>query len=352
MVLVGGVGDRTSNLFNPSILVAGYHLDSSGLLSPYTRRCATVQPISINCNSLILKFDTNVNDVKFIYSLFNNDTLVRREAAKISGETIDTTGANKIYICFYNSTPSTAALLPSDITNVMLSENDIDYEPYGYKVPVVVSGKNFLNNVASTGTFQGVKFTINEDKSITLNGTASNNAWFTVQYNNVLDVGQYILTGAVNNTVLRYQKNSTGYAYDDTGAGRNINITQKITSGLISLKITENVFYDNITIYPMIRLATIEDDTYEPYIEPTITNIYLDETIGANESISLSDTNTNIQTVRGTNVLTVDTTVQPRKVYVKVRKESSHEAQIRQLYESVNAELTQYKAQYGELGGE
>ena len=104
---------------------------------------------------------------------------------------------------------------------------DNTYEPYGYKVPVVVNGKNLLNNVASTGTFQGVKFTINEDKSITLNGTASNNAWFTVQFNNVLDVGQYILTGAVNNTVLRYQKNSTGYAYDDTGAGRNINITQK-----------------------------------------------------------------------------------------------------------------------------
>lgn len=196
---------------------------------------------------------------------------------------------------------------------------DTSDENYGkYKVPVVVSGKNLLNNVSSTVTFQGVKFTINEDKSITLDGTASNNAWLTLQSNNVLDVGQYILTGAVNNTILRYQKNSTGYAYDDTGAGRNINITQKTTSGIISLKIKENVFYDNITIYPMIRLASIEDDTYEPYIEPTTTNIYLDEPIEANESISLSDTNTNIPTIRGTNVLTVDTTVQPSNVYIKV----------------------------------
>lgn len=68
----------------------------------------------------------------------------------------------------------------------------------------------------------------------------------------------------------------------------------------------------------MIRLASIEDDTYEPYIEPTTTNIYLDEPIGENESISLSDTNVNIPTIRGTNVLTVDTTVQPSNVYIKV----------------------------------
>ena len=74
--------------------------------------------------------------------------------------------------------------------------------------------------------------------------------------------------------------------------------------------------------------------------------------IKENESISLSDTNVSIPTIRGTNTLSIDTTVQPSNVYVKSRHESSHEAQIRQLYESVNAELTQYKAQYGELGGE
>lgn len=98
---------------------------------------------------------------------------------------------------------------------------------------------------------------------------------------------------------------------------------------------------------------------YEPYgykipvtCGGTTTNIYLDEPLEENESISMSDKGISIPTINGTNILTVDTTVQPRKVYVKLRKESSHEAQIRQLYESVNAELTQYKAQYGELGGE
>ena len=58
-------------------------------------------------------------------------------------------------------------------------------------------------------------------------------------------------------------------------------------------------------------------DIYEEYTATT-TNIYLDEPIEENESISLSDTNINIPTIRGTNILTVDTTVQPSKVLIKV----------------------------------
>lgn len=83
-----------------------------------------------------------------------------------------------------------------------------------------------------------------------------------------------------------------------------------------------------------------ESSTYEPYgyKVPVVcggitTNIYLDEPIGENESISLSDTNTNIPTIRGTNILSVDTTVQPSNVYVKARKESQYETAMREEYE-------------------
>ena len=58
-----------------------------------------------------------------------------------------------------------------------------------------------------------------------------------------------------------------------------------------------------------------------------------------NESISLSDTNVNIPTIRGTNVLTVDTTVQPSNVYVKSRHESSYETAMRERYEEAQAQL-------------
>lgn len=54
----------------------------------------------------------------------------------------------------------------------------------------------------------------------------------------------------------------------------------------------------------------------------TTTNIYLDEPIEENESISLSDTEVDISTIEGTNVLTIDTTVQPSNVYVQARKDN------------------------------
>ena len=70
-----------------------------------------------------------------------------------------------------------------------------------------------------------------------------------------------------------------------------------------------------------------------------VATIYLDSPIYENERISLSDTNVNIPTVRGTNILTVDTTVQPSKVYVKVRKESQYETIMRERYEEAQAQL-------------
>ena len=52
-----------------------------------------------------------------------------------------------------------------------------------------------------------------------------------------------------------------------------------------------------------------------------VATIYLDSPILENESISLSETNVDIPTIERTNVLTIDTTVQPSNVYVQARKD-------------------------------
>lgn len=74
----------------------------------------------------------------------------------------------------------------------------------------------------------------------------------------------------------------------------------------------------------MLIKGTIVPDQYIPYgykipivCGGTTTNIYLDEPLGENESISMSDTGISIPTINGTNVLTVDTEVQPSKMYIK-----------------------------------
>lgn len=137
------VGDKTENLFDGE-LTDGYHLsDTTGLPVSFARRFATLQPITINQSEYCLTYNSTTN-LRFMYSVFNNDTLIRRTAIVNnrylqSGDAIDTTGGNKIYFAFYNNDYSHAST--GMISNIMLNEGStaIPYEPYGYKVPVTVS---------------------------------------------------------------------------------------------------------------------------------------------------------------------------------------------------------------------
>lgn len=219
----------------------------------------------------------------------------------------------------------------------LASIEDDTYEPYGYKVPVVISGKNLLQNTATSQTVNGVTFTVNEDGSITCNGTASDAAWFVVNRSFDLYAPEGRIASIGNNgSVSTFYMNISYLSNVTTSRNYSKTIHQNV---YVQLVIAAGYTCDNLTFYPMIRKADIEDDTYEPYHEPTTTNIYLDEPIEENESISLSDTGVDISTIRGTNVLTVDTTVQPSNVYVKARKESQYETIMRERYEEAQAQL-------------
>ncbi|MEE0887898.1 MAG: hypothetical protein U0L97_01640 [Candidatus Saccharimonadaceae bacterium] len=216
---------------------------------------------------------------------------------------------------------------------LMVSQNSNDnYEPYGkYKVPAIISGKNLLQNTATSQTISGVTFTINSDKSITCNGTATANTVFrTVQTPDLPDNEDMLFTGCpVGGSLSTYQlqySNNRDKAFQDMGNGIVIQKMDYNTypNTYVQIRIMGGYTCNNLTFYPMIRLATIEDDTYEPYHEPITTNIYLDEPIGANESKSLSDTNVNIPTINGTNILSIDTTVQPSNVYVQAPKTNNY----------------------------
>ena len=361
-----------------------------------------------------------------------------------------------------------------------IGENLLDYKIDGASGGVGDRTKNFIQNTATTQTKNGVTFTVNEDKSISCNGTASSNVFFKIgdiQLKKNCIMSGCPEGGANNSYVMRLYNNGSVFKTD---SGDGVLINSEIQNGYAEIRIAAGYTCDNLTFYPMIRLASIEDDTYEPYgykvpvvvsgknlfnknnilrnavqdagtykagngtivliidvsnidtvsfqtgvrtqrcrsafsveypavgvsytinnvntfqnndnntgkitrtvpsganylgvqiyrnsgnyteeeinnainsfiacngnnignyepyIEPTTTNIYLDEPILENESISLSDTNTNIPTIRGTNVLTVDTTVQPSNVYIKSRHESSYETAMRERFEEAQAQL-------------
>lgn len=146
--------------------------------------------------------------------------------------------------------------------------------------------KNLLKVTQSTGSIgNGVTCTINEDKSISLSGTQ---AGFTI---GAIYIGEaylkanteYILSGcpeggSESTCYLKVHTSSDGntnVGFVDIGEGTIFTID---TDGVykVSTILAAGVSYDSVVYKPMIRLATVEDDTYEPYYVITSVN-YLND---------------------------------------------------------------------------
>ena len=212
-----------------------------------------------------------------------------------------------------------------------------------YKVPVTVEGKNLLQNTATSQTINGVTFTVNSDRSVTCNGTATQTAVHILNNTFSLEPGTYNLTGcpAGGGYVDKYKMDVVipPIAYGtDIGDGSSFTLSSTLTNALYRIIIYAGQTCNNLTFYPMIRKADIEDDTYEPYHAPVTTPIYLPEQIRkAGDDAEYIDfaeqkmhrigaddidvTLPALPTLTGTNVLSVGTAVQPSKVYVKYKGE-------------------------------
>ena len=139
---------------------------------------------------------------------------------------------------------------------------------------VEVYGKNLLENLATTKTVNGLTFTINADKSITINGTASATTMFNINTTIKLD-GTYILSGCPSEVS---QQGVEWLFYDgawqrDIGSGKTFT-TSKAKAQKCVINIPSGKTITNATIYPMIRLATETDSTYEPCNKQTLTMPY------------------------------------------------------------------------------
>ena len=201
-------------------------------------------------------------------------------------------------------TQTTNLYLPEPLKMVGDEAEYIDYrEQKMHKVR-----KNLFPVVATSKTVTGVTFTVNADKSVTCNGTNNGTSTLIFEFNSSgvsLEIREsYIVTGCPEGgkmsggyTIQYYNGSSWSY---EIGHGATFTVSG---SGVVRprILISREVTVDNLTFYPMIRKANIEDDTYEPYIEDTD----LDVTLPA------------LPTIAGANVLTVGTEAQPSKVEIK-----------------------------------
>lgn len=137
------------------------------------------------------------------------------------------------------------------------------------------TGKNLLENTSPSRTVNGVTATVNVDGSITLNGTHTASASDIQVRTHVEDIiaNGMIISGVpsgASNVKLRISLNQspwTEFAVD-TGSGATISGYSSQTNVNCNLTLVGNgTVYNNVTIYPMLRKASVIDPTYEPYHE-------------------------------------------------------------------------------------
>ena len=150
------------------------------------------------------------------------------------------------------------------------------------------TGKNLYNNTIGSQTVSGITLTRNEDKSVRLTGTPTITSGTVVFYNDVSNFLQpnteYIFSsgnpvkGAFNILLTKVRGGlSQGYITVGTIAYNTNSATFSVTEEQLSeypyLIVTYGVVNTeknvDLTVYPMIRLASVTDATYEPYVGGT-----------------------------------------------------------------------------------
>ena len=152
--------------------------------------------------------------------------------------------------------------------------------------------KNLLKLTLTTTTVSGITFTVNDDYSITLNGTATAIIWLQVGYTKgehfrkekLIFTGNPSGTGSGNGLEAWYMNSTTGNKYISIANGNILTESEYDSSGVIvyEFHIDKGRTYNNVTYYPMLRYADITDSTYEPYQPSLIDRCLLKDTAGIN----------------------------------------------------------------------
>ena len=178
-----------------------------------------------------------------------------------------------------SSSPGGAATSAiSDSTGADISESfaNVKSDIAVNKATMGCKCKNLLKSTAVTQTINGVTFTVNDDKSITVNGTATSRIVIATGKAYIQQAGNYTYTGTPSGgSSATYSMNyRSGNIYKDTDIGNGV--TAQFEGGKTYeavIDIRSGVTVSDLTFYPMLRYADITDDSYEPYAEDINTRI-------------------------------------------------------------------------------
>lgn len=137
--------------------------------------------------------------------------------------------------------------------------------------------KNLLKNTAISKIQNGVTFTVNEDGTVSVSGTATTGVTLPIGQVETEKGRSYALSGcpAGGSSITyrldaRYYKNGTLTTIGgtiDVGEGTVIKLPDDADDNrlVIYIRIGDGTDADGLTFRPMLRYAEISDDSYEPY---------------------------------------------------------------------------------------
>lgn len=152
-------------------------------------------------------------------------------------------------------------------------QNVVDLKLEGSTNQITRSGKNLLDNTATTKISNGITFTVNSDRTVLVDGTndtSANSSFIINRYD--LSPGTYILngcpSGGASNTYRLAIQETGSYSIlgsIDIGNGSGEFTIDTTTSVQIAIFIQKGLTINKLLFKPMLREATITDDTYEQY---------------------------------------------------------------------------------------
>lgn len=138
-------------------------------------------------------------------------------------------------------------------------------------------GKNLMPNGATTLTTNGITYTVNDDLSVTVNGTATGNAYLPLKDTVYLSAGTEVVvdSGSDNADVgvqLYTVKDDGSFKVTVTSSGKPIGYTvQEMNKFMGYVVVHTGITVNNVTVYPMLRLKTEKSTEYEPCNNQTLT---------------------------------------------------------------------------------
>ena len=306
----------------------------SGMAINKNRVFTNGETFIIHANHTSPTGDIPENQYRYILKPYKNNTVVKD--ITITGWTY-----NQYYNAYWSSGTSKSFTLPKDTVNSFewglgfLAYGDISagtvltysniqiekgstattYEPYEYLGPKTIKmGGNSKNLIQypyteTTKTQKGITFTDNGDGTITVNGTSTGLATFTLGSVSLDNTKSYFLYGknTSSNLPLRIQIGQAWRAEE----GNGLAISQVSGNACtITLGALKGFTFNNVIIYPQLEEGSVATDykvntgskevlkvSYNsrnlipyPYFSNTITNNGVTYTVNANGSIKVSGT--------------------------------------------------------------